>query len=457
LPQLSAALPPLPRGTPVGIPEFGATFAQMGSRSLARLTAAALFVLASPGAASAAPDLNDHNRQWLPASDGASWTWEWFDSAYAQRTKERYTVAERSGPFFRLAWTTDGLGNEEGHVAAEGIMDFRRTEAGLLNVNWSSTPPPPQFPILCAQAAGCGNSLAGSLYMLIWGTRSPVLAEPLLARTRWSSLGGASDDVASDNRYRGRETVAVPAFPTGVTAARVESDVTQAGALGDPYGSGIRTVWWVYGVGPVKIELRHTSGEIGRAALQETSLTPMPPPPDRSYLPLNRGDAMTFRWRNSKHMRRASVQRFEVEQVVNGTARVAVRRVSGPIAVIGNYLFATRLDGVTNLAASTKSASRATFPMLPVFPERGQTWKASRRGRDFRVFGVTGSSKVLGTRRVRTPAGRLRALVVRSRLKQRGFPFGSGVRTSFFGPGRGLVKLVFRHGDGSVSTVERLR
>ena len=35
--------------------------------------------------------------------------------------------------------------------------------------------------------------------------------------------------------------------------------------------------------------------------------------------------------------------------------------------------------------------------------------------------------------------------------------FGSGTRTSYFQPGRGLVKLVFEHRDGSVSTVERLK
>jgi hypothetical protein len=46
---------------------------------------------------------------------------------------------------------------------------------------------------------------------------------------------------------------------------------------------------------------------------------------------------------------------------------------------------------------------------------------------------------------------------VRSRLRQKGFRFGSGTRTSWFAPGRGLVKLVFRHDDGSVSRVERTR
>ena len=40
---------------------------------------------------------------------------------------------------------------------------------------------------------------------------------------------------------------------------------------------------------------------------------------------------------------------------------------------------------------------------------------------------------------------------------ERASAFGSGTRTSCFAPGKGLVKLVFRHRDGSVSTVERIR
>ena len=71
---------------------------------------------------------------------------------------------------------------------------------------------------------------------------------------------------------------------------------------------------------------------------------------------------------------------------------------------------------------------------------------------------MTGVSKVVGTRtRVRTRAGRFRTTVVRSKLTQRGHRFGSGTRTSYFAAGKGLVKLTFRHRDGSVSTVERER
>jgi len=80
-----------------------------------------------------------------------------------------------------------------------------------------------------------------------------------------------------------------------------------------------------------------------------------------------------------------------------------------------------------------------------------------RPSRDFSVFGVTGTTRILGVQRVRVPAGRFSALAVRSTLKQQGFPFGSGTRTSYFAHGKGLVKLVFKHGDGSTSVVQLLR
>jgi hypothetical protein len=456
----------------------------MARCTLRRLLAAVVLSLALPGTAAAASDtLTNPANQWLPRPDGATWDWAWSDSDYQPKAShERYTVAARNGTAFRLSWQqTDAA---SGATPAAGNMDFQQTDGGLVNTNYQSTQPPSQFPILCASAANCGNSLAGPYYLLIWGTRTPTLTEPLVSRTRWSSLGGASSDVASANRYVGRQTVRVPAFPKGVRAAKVESQVTQAGAIGDPYGSGLRTVWWVRGVGPVKIEFRHVGGAITRAELQATNLAPRPLPSQLNLMPLNTGDHATFRWRNSRHMRAWSVQRFDVGQVVVNTARVDVKHVSGPINVAGSYIFTRNLTGVTQLSASTKAATRAVFPalgprhgsaghrhfftpydlmvygfgpVLPAYVHRGQSWRSSPGSADWRIYGVSGVTRVLGTHRVRTPAGRFKAVEVRSTLHQSGFRFGSGTRTSWFAPGKGLVKLVFRHRDGSVSTVERVR
>jgi hypothetical protein len=450
-----------------------------------RAVAACFAVSLALAPAAGAADLDDLSDQWLPRSDGAEWVYEWSNSDYsAAPQRERYRVVSRAGTAFRIQW--EQLDTPQGATPSQGQMDFQHTGAGLVNTNYQSTQPPPSFPVLCASATDCGNSVAGPLYLLIWGTRSPVLAEPLLSGTRWNATGGAANDVASANRYVGHASVTVPAFPGGVRAAEIRSEVTQAGALGDPFGSGVRTTYWVRGVGPVKIVFRHAGGETSEATLQSTNLRPLPLPPEENLLPLNRGDTSVLRWRNSRHMRNWSTQRFQVAEVLNSSARVDVKHVSGPIRVTGSYTFSTRLDGVTHLAAFTRAASRASFPALgprfqpqanrrrfftpydlmvygfgpvaPVYAEKGESWRSSRDSRDWEIWGVTGRSEIVSAKsRVRVRGKRYRAVKIRSTLSQAGYRFGSGTRTSWFVPGRGLVKLVFRHRDGSVSTVQRVR
>ena len=293
-------------------------------RSMARLlllgplAAAAALLIGAPGAALAAGDLDDTANQWLPRADGAEWVYAWSNTDFSPTPRlEQVRVQARAGTSFRLRWDEIGTGPYD--TPASGTIDFKHTDAGLVNLNYQSTQPPPQFPILCASATDCGNSLAGTFYLLIWGTRSPTLAEPLVKGTRWSSLGGAGNDVGSSNRYLGRERVTVPAFPGGVLAAKIESEVTQAGAIGDPFGSGVRTVYWVRGVGPVLTVFRHAGGEISRSELQSTNRAALPLPADDNLLPLNKGDRATYRWRNSRHMKQWSRQQFDVAQVVNNS------------------------------------------------------------------------------------------------------------------------------------------
>src|SRR5581483_4584524 len=133
--------------------------------------------------------------------------------------------------------------------------------------------------------------------------RSPVLEEPLIRGLTWTSVGGAGNDVSSSSVYLGQGPVTVPAFPQPVTAARVKTTITQAGALGDPYGSGVRTTWWVYGVGPVKVVFQHAGGSgapTTTVVLESTNQTPATPPPDVSYFPLAVGSKGTYTWTNKR-------------------------------------------------------------------------------------------------------------------------------------------------------------
>ena len=451
---------------------------------LTAITLLGVLVVAAPATAgAAAPD--DPAAQWLPRSDGAAWVYAWSNSEFSPTPRrEQYRVTARTDRSFRVNWDEIDLRPYE--IASAGFADFTQTDAGLVNTNYESTQAPPQFPLLCATAVQCGNSLSSSLFLMFWGTRSPVIAEPLVKGTQWTAVGGADNDVASVNRYLGHERLTVPAFPAGIDTAKVESEITQAGALGDPFGSGLRTVWWAYGVGPVRIVFKHSGGETSTSELQSTTLAPLALPHDDNALPFTNASRATFRWRNTRHMRAWSRQRFAVADVLNNTARVDVTSLSGPLDVSGSYLYVSRLSGVRNLSATTRqTSSSADFPRLgprgsgdsrnrfrtpydlmnygfnpiiPAYAKKGDAWRSSRDTRDWAEYGVVGISTVLGRRSVRTPAGRFkRTIAVRSTLRQPGFRFGSGTRTSWFQPGRGLVKLVFRHDDGSVTQVERIR
>jgi hypothetical protein len=195
----------------------------------------------------------------------------------------------------------------------------------------------------------------------------PVLAEPLLDGASWSSRGGADGSVSSRSQYLGREPVTVPAFEAPVIAAKVRTEIVQTGALGDPYGSGVRFVWWVYGVGPVKVLFEHAGGTnaaVTTSTLVSTNQSPAMPPADANYFPLTGGTRLRYRWANTKHMTTPSVQSFVVGAAANNTARFEVRHVSGPIRVAGSYGFSLRTDGMTNSWASSHVASLVRFPQL---------------------------------------------------------------------------------------------
>jgi hypothetical protein len=442
------------------------------------VAAAAAALLAAPASASG----------WLPHPADATWTYQWTDSVYQTTpTNESVTVKSTNGNSYVLAWDTKDAGTPDAPQSS-GSVSFQDTSFGIVNTDWTSTPPPSSFPILCSTLASCGNSLASAFYNVIWGARAPVLFEPLLQGTSWSATGGAGNDVTSQNDYLGTERITVPAFDQPVTAAKIQSTITQAGALGDPYGSGVRTTWWVYGVGPVKVVFQHAGGSgaaVTTVALQSTNQTAQPPPVDARYFPLQTGLKGTYSWTNSRYLKKPEVERYTVDQAANDTAILKVQSVSGPMKVAGAYQFTTRIDGVTSVASATKAASLAklpplgprslptakrrhfftpfdlmTFgfnPVLPAYPVAGNTWSSDPNSRDFAVYGVIGSSRVVGVQKVTVPAGTFDALVVASTLSQPGFKFGSGTRTMWFVAGKGLVKLVFRHGDRSVSTIQLVK
>jgi hypothetical protein len=160
----------------------------------------------------AAPALADG---WLPHAKGATWVYQWKDSVYNPTpTKEKVTVKTTKGGAFTLAWTTDGQGNPTGAPTSNGTVSFAETPNGLANTNWTSNAPPTGYPIRCASTAQCGNSLTSTWYNVIWGTRAPLLSEPLLRGTlrvvKKRALSTPAPRVSSPARRRGRPPATRP-------------------------------------------------------------------------------------------------------------------------------------------------------------------------------------------------------------------------------------------------------
>jgi hypothetical protein len=221
------------------------------------------------------------------------------------------------------------------------------------------------------------------------------------------------------------------------------------------------------------------------SVLESTTLKPLPTPTNVDYFPFNKGRVLTYRWTNTKHLKTPEVEKLKIDAVVNNTARFTILSATGPLKVKGSYGFTKRATGVANLWGNTASASLHPLPLLgpksarpsarnhfdspldlmnfglnPIltaYPAAGQTWSTTPASSEYKTYGVTGTTRVLGVKSVNVPAGRFQALAVQSTLRQPGFAFGSGTRTCWFAPGKGLVKLEFRHGDGSVSSVALLR
>lgn len=150
----------------------------------------------------AAPALADG---WLPHAKGAIWVYQWKDSVYnTTPTKEKVTVKTAKGSAFTLAWTTVGESNPAAAPTSTGTVSFLETPAGLENLNWTSNAPPTGFPILCASTSQCGNSFASTYYNVIWGSRAPLIEEPLLHGLAWTSTGGTQNGRSAPSPRRRR-------------------------------------------------------------------------------------------------------------------------------------------------------------------------------------------------------------------------------------------------------------
>jgi hypothetical protein len=96
---------------------------------------------------------------WLPHGADATWTYQWTDSVYnTSPTSEKITVKSTAGHELHARVDDRRAGQSARAVSSTGTVSFQETNLGIVNTDWTSTPPPLSFPILCASLGSCGNS-----------------------------------------------------------------------------------------------------------------------------------------------------------------------------------------------------------------------------------------------------------------------------------------------------------
>ena len=309
-----------------------------------------------------------------------------------------------------------------------GTVSFQETSAGSSTRTGRATRRRRRSRSSARPPTQCGNSLASTSTTSSGAAASPVLAEPLLERHDVDDAPAARRTTSRARRgTSARRTSPCPRSRPPSRRRRCAREITQAGALGDPYGSGVRTVWWVYGVGPVKIDFEHAGGAARRSrrrCSRRTNQTPLPPPADADYFPLDKGSTSTLPLDEHEAHEEACGAGLHVDAGrEQHRARVTVKSVSGPIKVAGAYGFTTRRGRRHEPLGRRRSRRRSRkFPALgpsalpknraapflhavrpdglrlqPCHPRRtptsGTSWSAKRaEPRLSTIFGVTGNA-----------------------------------------------------------------
>ena len=172
-------------------------------------------VLAGSRPSPSAGPLDDPAEQWLPRTDGATWTYAWSNTTYQPAPRiEKYTLSGARGHVLppdagtrstRRPTDTASAGHDRlpahGHGAREHELPVLAAAAEL--------PDPVRVGDGLRHVAERGL-VHGHLGHALAGLRRADAAG-----TRWNSLGGAANDVASTNRYVGHVKVKVPGVPRG--------------------------------------------------------------------------------------------------------------------------------------------------------------------------------------------------------------------------------------------------
>ena len=186
---------------------------------------------------------------------------------------------------------------ESGEHLAQGTFNLRETGSALTSRGYFTR--------------GSGGSDPSPRYMLLYYIAPheiDLLRFPLSVGNTWTKTRGQWNS-QTKTTLQSYEQVEVSAgiFPDCLKHRTIFTDAETDSQLKNDLVDGTRYLWFAKGVGVVKMRFEHANGVITEAELLEYNV----PVKDEEYLPLQAGNAWTYKWQND-YREEASIEACHV-------------------------------------------------------------------------------------------------------------------------------------------------
>ena len=197
---------------------------------------------------------------------------------------EEITIADEAERDISLIVNTTSEGG--GHLA-EGTFNLRNTDEALTSGTYFTS----------GRSGGLDPSPRYMLFSYVNHNDIDLFRFPLSIGNTWTEIGRLGPwYIRAETNLENYEQVEVSAgfFPECLRHKTVFTDVEADSELESALANGTRYLWFAKGVGIVKMRFEHTNGIVTEAELLEYKV----PANATAYLPLQIGNAWTYKWQN---------------------------------------------------------------------------------------------------------------------------------------------------------------
>ncbi len=269
--------------------------------------------------------IEDESKDYLPTTQGTTWTYKWKNDYYNETYIEKIKVSDGHNPsihgnvvctLLANVKTVDGNDESSGQFYIERTDRYLTLRGSTLRLNDST--------IGLSSGSGIPYSLSPLLRNISRGIpEKGLLLFPLTKGKTWNQSNQHYWKVQEEITIEDYESVQVDAgtFPQTLKHKTVlfGADTSsffkekEERSLNNSLINGTRYIWFANGIGIVKMRYEHSNGIITEAELIDYNI----PQKNEDYFPLNLGTSWTYKWKND-YLKKPIIEKIQVVRAGDG-------------------------------------------------------------------------------------------------------------------------------------------